>query len=398
MLNQCSELCGWTVGVIGALCLGSFGVPIKLISKADVDPLVLQSYKSIVCFLTCWLIIPLGEPFKFTPLGLVSGLFWVPGATAGIYGIRNAGLAISVGTWSSIMVMTSFCWGIFVFHEKVKTVSGAIGSALVLIIGLIGMSVYSSPTTTITTDKDGTRSDEMLFHLLSSQGGSNSMDKEGLEDIVDVSASNTSVEMTTTTKTSTSSSTTATTTNTLEVENNFNTVPKLSKITRRKKMDDNIVIQPCTIHSTHDRPEQKEDEQYMFLGGKIRLSRRQLGIVGAIINGVWGGNNMIPLHYARKQGFVGGGYLISYSCGSMIVTILIWLLRYVYNLYLVDFDSVKAYNALPSFHLREMWLAGFISGTLYSIGNFCSILAVTSLGQGVGYSLVQTSMLASGIW
>jgi len=44
--------------------------------------------------------------------------------------------------------------------------------------------------------------------------------------------------------------------------------------------------------------EDKEDE-FIFFGGKVRLSRRQLGIIGAVINGVWGGNNMIPLHYAR---------------------------------------------------------------------------------------------------
>ena len=53
---------------------------------------------------------------------------------------------------------------------------------------------------------------------------------------------------------------------------------------------------------------------------------------------------------------------------------------------------------LPSFYLREMWLAGFLSGSLYSLGNFCSIICVTVLGQGVGYSFIQTSMLISGLW
>ena len=45
-----------------------------------------------------------------------------------------------------------------------------------------------------------------------------------------------------------------------------------------------------------------------------------------------------------------------------------------------------------------MWLPGFLSGTLYSIGNFASIIATTHLGQGVGYSVCQSSMLVSGIW
>ncbi len=90
--------------------------------------------------------------------------------------------------------------------------------------------------------------------------------------------------------------------------------------------------------------------------------------------------------------------MISFSTGAMLVTILMWISRYFYNLYCWDFDKTQAYNALPSLHIREMWLAGFLSGSLYSLGNFCSIMAVTSLGQAVGYSFVQAAMLVSGIW
>ena len=71
MLDQCSDKCGWIAGFIAALSFGTFGVPIKAIKeKVKVDPLVMQSYKSLVCFLTCWFVIPLGEPFKFTPWGI----------------------------------------------------------------------------------------------------------------------------------------------------------------------------------------------------------------------------------------------------------------------------------------------------------------------------------------
>ena len=46
-----------------------------------------------------------GEPFTFTPWGLLSGLFWVPGGTAGIAAVRTAGLAVSQGTWSTLKIM-----------------------------------------------------------------------------------------------------------------------------------------------------------------------------------------------------------------------------------------------------------------------------------------------------
>jgi len=145
-----------------------------------------------------------------------------------------------------------------------------------------------------------------------------------------------------------------------------------------------------------DSDDQKEDELVHFCG-RFSLTRRQLGMIGATINGVWGSNNMVPMHYARAKGFYGAGYLISYSVGSMIVTILLWLMRYCFNVYYYG-DCTKAYHALPSFHYRILRGPGCMAGFLYSLGNFCCIITVSALGQGVGYSFVQTSMLISGIW
>jgi hypothetical protein len=71
----------------------------------EVNFFVMQSYKTIVCFVTAWpVVFFLGETIQFAPWGIVSGLFWVP---------RNAGLAVAgVGTWSSIIVVSSFIFGI----------------------------------------------------------------------------------------------------------------------------------------------------------------------------------------------------------------------------------------------------------------------------------------------
>ena len=106
-------------------------------------------------FLTCWLIIPIGgQPPRFTTWGILSGLFWVPGGVAGIYGIRSAGLAVAVGTWSSLIVLTSFAWGVFVFEEHVKSISGACCACGTLISGLIGMSIFSRPQQQQTNARD----------------------------------------------------------------------------------------------------------------------------------------------------------------------------------------------------------------------------------------------------
>jgi glucose uptake protein GlcU len=93
----------------------------------------------------------------------------------------------------------------------------------------------------------------------------------------------------------------------------------------------------------------------------------------------------------------GTHYLISFAIGSSLVTLAFWIIRYWYNVFQCK-SMVKAYSNLPSFHIRTMWLAGGLSGTLWSIGNFFSLISVFYLGEGVGYPLVQTSILVSGLW
>jgi hypothetical protein len=107
---------------------------------------------------------------------------------------------------------------------------------------------------------------------------------------------------------------------------------------------------------------------------------------------------MVPLHFAAMSGYGGPSYVISFACGAMLINVALWVLRYLFELYRLDGAYDKAYHALPSFHLRDLWFLGGLSGLLWSMGNFASILSVTFLGQGIGYSFTQSSMLISGLW
>eukprot|EP00979_Chaetoceros_neogracilis_P017065 scaffold10175_cov268-Chaetoceros_neogracile.AAC.21 len=111
------------------------------------------------------------------------------------------------------------------------------------------------------------------------------------------------------------------------------------------------------------------------------IRRRRLGIAAAIFNGVWGGSILVPMQFAPSQAS-GTGYVISFAIGASIVTILLWVIRFVYLLYQFDMNVVRTYNALPSLHLRIMWLPGGIAGTLWSIGNIASMISVENLGEG----------------
>ena len=84
---------------------------------------------------------------------------------------------------------------------------------------------------------------------------------------------------------------------------------KPGKITRRKKTDGNVSrddnkkggssAPSIVLSASKDVKGEEKDDEIYFCEGRIKLTKRQVGIIGAVINGVWGGNSMIPLHYAR---------------------------------------------------------------------------------------------------
>lgn len=137
--------------------------------------------------------------------------------------------------------------------------------------------------------------------------------------------------------------------------------------------------------------------QYQNTRRPVVLSKRTLGLLSAIFNGVWGGSIMVPMHYAPREAH-GTGYVISFAIGATIITICLWAGRFLYH-YIYQKKTIKlSYDSLPPFHFRVMWKPGGTAGLLWSIGNLSSMISVQYLGEGVGYSLTQASMLVSGVW
>jgi len=400
LLDGCSENCGWTAAVIAVLCWGSFGVPLKLNTNVEVNFFVMQSYKTIVCFVFSWMVIFLGEPVRFSPWGIVSGLFWVPGGSCGVYGIRNAGVAISVGTWSAIQVCISFFFGFIVFHEQVKDVKQTILALVILITGLIGMSCYSStPKVVPPIDADGGGDYELIPGSEPGASKSKSVDSESTTHtphpkspwkiIKREKRQTPSTPSISPEKQSRDSRTTKGTGNPTLTESGIRILPP--------QFDENIESLEQSLEDDGEKPWQKDHVE--LFGGRLVLPRRQMGILAAVFNGTWGGLNLIPLHYARRdQGLSGAAYLISYGSGSMLVCSLIWLSLFLYHFIRRNYSVREALSQLPAWHVRELGLAGVLCGILNSTGTFCSILAVTYLGQAVGYSFCQGQLLISGLW
>lgn len=375
ILDKCTDACGYVAAALAAICLGSFGVPAKskVVTRLDADPMVIQTYKSTMAFLTCWLVVLSGEPIKFTSWGIVSGIFWVPGGVAGIYAIRNAGLAIAVGTWSSIIVLTSFFWGIGVFEEHVHSELGACSACLTLVVGLVGMSRYSEPPNRIKEVKE-VEKDGAIYKEITRVSSSSDMDADISKRTLSKKESGGNMDAT----------------NADKNETKPPPPPRAFLEIETFLQDDNA--------TNDDGETQEKNQKSISILGQVTVTKRQMGIIAAMFNGLWGGTNLVPLHYASIEGFGGPMYVISFACGSLLVTIALWVIRFLYELYRLDGAALKAFHALPPLYIRQMWIPGSLSGILWSAGNFMCIVAVTFLGQGVGYSFTQASMLISGLW
>lgn len=419
VLSSCSDECGWVAAIICVIAFGSFGVPIKTGVKVEVHPVVMQTYKTAVLFATCWFVILLGEEVRWSNWGIISGIFWVPGATCGIYGIRNAGLAIAVGTWSSIMVVSSLIFGIIIFEEKVKSFAQTLGAFFVLFIGLIGMSRYAAPTASPSSTvmmkqqhyRDRHKDERHVIKNTKSNVSTRSIAQKNKKS---VSKGNKDKNMTKKSRLKVKKDTESSSSHG-DIENSDGDgINESRKGIKRSKMSsletepllpyntngsDSDSSNTMDLYSYDDSMKNERDRLLILFGGRIILTKRQLGILGAAVNGAWGGLSLIPVHYARRDdGLTGAAFVISYAGGAVIVQTCVWILLFLYHLYCKNCVMVDALKALPKFHFKYLWRPGLYAGLLYSIGNFSSILAVSYLGQGIGFTFCQLQLLVSGLW
>jgi glucose uptake protein GlcU len=468
-----SDYYGWIAACVSILSFGSFGVPIRSTKSIDVHPLVMQSFKTLVCFLTCgWILVACQEetlPWRSTlKWGLVSGLFWVPGATCGVYAIRNAGLAVAVGTWSSINVVSSFVFGILLFHENVKNVQATAMAFGCLILGLIGMARYasgaqaSSSTTTMSLPLSSSSSLHANVQSTSSNCSATSVTISTSVSLINPASTHKSktkqIEMITP-KRSWSDVASIFKRSTSMPEDPLSIVykPLLTQsitthnsthkreITEQgsKMYDTELLIAPvesndsCYLdnhnHGDYDSDydslefehfdngdnnddvdhdvrtllhKRRRDNSRIVLGvccwnrQLVALTTRQVGVLCAVINGAWGGLNLIPMHFARKENpsMSAAGYVVPYACGSFIVNTLMWIFLFLYHTYHSHGQMRAAWQLMPSWHLKTLWLPGIQAGLLYSIGNGASIVAVSHLGQATGFAACQMQLLVSGLW
>jgi len=135
---------GYIAVVIAALAWGSFGVFTKTeaIREAKVDPMIIQCYMSVAIFLVSWLaaVVP-SVGVSITYWGVIGAAIWTPASCASIFGIKYLGLGVSQGSWSGIIMVTSFVWGVAYFDYPVKHITLTVLALVLLLLGSFGVAI-----------------------------------------------------------------------------------------------------------------------------------------------------------------------------------------------------------------------------------------------------------------
>lgn len=265
-----------------------------------------------------------------------------------IFAIKNAGLAIGIGVGSSFIVLVSFTWGIFVFQEHVHNRLHACFAVGLMMMGLLGMAYYSAPDVIqeeLQEEREEFRA-HYEYHSIGSSSSSSSSDEEDhpLQGQSSVSESD-------------------------------NNVPFRGEAMENEMLNEN---------------DENSGESHTILMG-MKWSRRSLGILSAMFAGSYGGSVMVPMKWAPADA-KGMNYLISFATGAATVNLSLWIIRFIY-LSCKTGSLSAGYEELPSLYFTKMWKYGSACGLLWSIGNVFSIFSIQYLGQGVGYSVVQSSIL-----
>merc|ERR1719414_853868 len=86
-------------------------------------------------------------------MGVLFGVIWIGAQVLAFNGIQILGYAVAPAIWIGLTIITSFIWSSAVFGNSVSNWPLAIGSLVVLMLG-VAMAAYSSTLSPKATPKD----------------------------------------------------------------------------------------------------------------------------------------------------------------------------------------------------------------------------------------------------
>jgi glucose uptake protein GlcU len=116
-------------------------------------------------------------------------------------------------------------------------------------------------------------------------------------------------------------------------------------------------------------------------------NRTFVGMLCALMVGLTGGSTLFPAQYAppSQQGIT---LLPAFGLGGLVTAV---VTTCAFGLYV-------GVENMPPMHLKETFVTGLISGTLWNISNLLALYAIPRIGIGVAYPMLQCALFVAGLW
>ena len=262
-------------------------------------------------------------------------------------------------------MLVSFIWGIFIFEERVHSRVGASIAILCMMLGLLGMSYFSSP---MEPNADATmingEDDEQELVAAHAAGRPTALASERSG-----TPTGGHVRVRTRTDSIQYQGLAAATVTDYDMSNNIHgdLSDPIQSLDTRHDVDEHDENDADSVHGVVGVV---QDAPWVIVCGR-KMSRRHVGMLSAMFTGCYGGSIMAPMKYAPANA-KGTHFLISFAIGSALVNVALWLIRYGYHWYECA-NAAHAWERLPSFHIRDMWRPGVACGLLCTCSKFMRV-------------------------
>ena len=184
MLRSQPDMQGWLAAAGAALVFGGSSLPAKHPAAAAAGTLGFQLWVTIGnSALNLMLLLLLNVPIQWSPYGVVGAAVLTGTQLFAWPAIQRLGAAVGPGIWCGIGMLTSFLWGVLVFHEPFKTPALAV-MALVMLVGGVG-GVASSQ---VLNHRDASNQSPPPSQLPPLSPAAEELDGSGMSAVVSVSA------------------------------------------------------------------------------------------------------------------------------------------------------------------------------------------------------------------
>ena len=368
MLRSQPDMQGWLAAAGAALVFGGSSLPAKHPAAAAAGTLGFQLWVTIGnSALNLMLLLLLNVPIQWSPYGVVGAAVLTGTQLFAWPAIQRLGAAVGPGIWCGIGMLTSFLWGVLVFHEPFKTPALAV-MALVMLVGGVG-GVASSQ---VLNHRDASNQSPPPSQLPPLSPAAEELDGSGTSAVVSVPAAE---------------------------ELDGSGTSAMVSVPAAEELDGSGMSAVVSVSAPLALPLERPTEPRSAL---------VIGVACALGTGLLDGSLMAPFSSFKTSGLALGDqvalrYLGGFALALPVVALLPLLLALLVEHLRQGARSTRRLLPLDGRSPRRFLnlscaLSGMSCGALWAAGNVLSVHASMRLGQAVGFPLTQVCVVISALW